>query len=85
MPVMLNSVLNPIIYTARKRQFRVAFVQLVLRRSYLEAKDIEKRVFGSSNNTKRSRGGNSERMIEHGVQAIKKQKQNTATFVSNSE
>ena len=85
LPVMLNSVLNPIIYTARKRQFRVAFVELVLRRSSQEAKDIEKRVFGSSNNTKRSRGGNSERMIEHGVQAINKQEQNAATVVSNSD
>ena len=68
LPVMFNSFLNPIIYTARKRQFRVAFVEVVLRRSYQESKDFEKRVFGSSNNTMEgSRGGNAEKITEHGV------------------
>ena len=48
--VILNSFLNPIIYSVRLRQFRVAFVELTCRTTNIvEAEEIEMRVFGSHN------------------------------------
>ena len=47
---MYNSFLNPLIYAIRKRQFRVAFIELLCRNTNLaEAQEIEKKVFGSPN------------------------------------
>lgn len=46
---IFNSIVNPVIYCVRIRKFRVAFVQLLLRKSSREADNIEKRVFGRSN------------------------------------
>ena len=48
--VLLNSFLNPIVYSVRMRQFRVAFVELTCRTvNITEAEEIEMRVFGSHN------------------------------------
>ncbi len=47
-PVIVNSVLDPIIYTVKKKEFRVAFIELLLRKSFPEAKQIERKLFGSS-------------------------------------
>ena len=48
--VILNSFLNPIVYSVRLRQFRVAFVELTCRTTNIvEAEEIEMRVFGSHN------------------------------------
>ena len=47
---ILNSFLNPIVYSVRMRQFRVAFVELTCRTvNITEAEEIEMRVFGSHN------------------------------------
>ena len=35
---VVNSLINPIIYAARVRQFRVAFLQILLRKSYTEGR-----------------------------------------------
>ena len=43
--VIANSFVNPIIYCVRVRQFRVAFIQLIFRKSYAQAEGIETRVF----------------------------------------
>jgi len=32
LPVMFNSVVNPVIYAVKKKQFRVAFVELLSRK-----------------------------------------------------
>ena len=46
----LNSLFNPIIYSVRMRQFRVAFVELICRTANIsEAEEIEMRVFGAPN------------------------------------
>ena len=45
-----NSVVNPVIYTVRKRDFRVAFIQLLLRKSFSAAEEVERRQFGVRNN-----------------------------------
>ena len=42
---ILNSVANPIIYAARLRQFRVAFLEIILRKNFIEAQQIEMRLF----------------------------------------
>ena len=47
---ILNSFLNPLIYSVRMRQFRVAFIELTCRTANAaEAEEIEMRVFGSPN------------------------------------
>ena len=43
--VIANSFVNPIIYCARVRQFRVAFIELIFRKSHAQAEGIETRVF----------------------------------------
>ena len=48
--VIINSVVNPVIYSAKKRQFRIAFIELLLRKSLREAKEFDRRMFGSWNN-----------------------------------
>ena len=48
--VLLNSFLNPIVYSVRMRQFRVAFVELTCRTvNIAEAEEIEMRGFGPHN------------------------------------
>ena len=48
--VLLNSLVNPVIYSVRMRQFRVAFIELTCRTvNITEAEEIEKRVFGAPN------------------------------------
>ena len=46
---IFNSIVNSIIYCVRIRQFRVAFIQLVFRKSNTQAENMEKRVFGRLN------------------------------------
>ena len=53
LPVMINSLLNPVIYTVRKEEFRVAFTELLLRKSLQEAEEFQRRLFGTTNNAGR--------------------------------
>ena len=46
----MNSLLNPMIYSVRIRQFRVAFIELLFRTvNIAQAKQIEMGIFGSTN------------------------------------
>jgi hypothetical protein len=45
--LVLNSLFNPLIYAVRIRYFRVAFIQLLSRKTLAQAEELEKRVFGS--------------------------------------
>ena len=45
--LVLNSLLNPLIYAVRMRCFRVAFIQLLSRKTLSKARELEKRIFGS--------------------------------------
>ncbi|XP_078353992.1 beta-1 adrenergic receptor-like [Oculina patagonica] len=49
--IILNSLFNPVIYVVRVRQFRVAFIELLLRKSFQDAEQFERRLFtfGSPN------------------------------------
>ena len=59
---ILNSLLNPIVYSVRLRQFRVAFVELTCRTTNIaEAEEIEVRVFGSHNAVGQACEGGQER------------------------
>ena len=51
--VNLNSVINPIIYTVRIRHFRVAFIELLWRKRFHEAEEIERKLFTSRDNVVR--------------------------------
>ncbi|XP_078343980.1 beta-2 adrenergic receptor-like [Oculina patagonica] len=44
---VLNSLFNPLIYVVRIRYFRVAFIQLLSRKSITQAEELERRIFGS--------------------------------------
>lgn len=46
--VTLNSLVNPVIYCVRTRQFRAAFIEVLLRKSRVESENFEVRMFGSS-------------------------------------
>ena len=50
LPTILNSVINPIIYTVKNKQFRIAFIVMLLRKRYQEASAYEGRLFGPRNN-----------------------------------
>ena len=47
--LLVNSFVNPLIYSVRLRQFRVAFVELILKKNHAEAEEFEKKMFGSLN------------------------------------
>ena len=47
LPMIFNSLLNPVIYTVRKKQFRIAFVELILRKDFHGAKEMERRLSAS--------------------------------------
>ena len=47
--VVLNSMINPIIYCVRIRQFRVAFIKDLFKKSSAEAENLEKRIFARLN------------------------------------
>ena len=47
LPMIFNSLLNPVIYTVRKKQFRIAFVELILRKDFQGAKQMERRLSAS--------------------------------------
>ena len=57
LPVIINSVLNPVIYTVRKREFRVAFIELILKKNFQEAEEFERKLFRSTNNAVRQQDG----------------------------
>ena len=54
-PVIINSFLNPVIYTVRKKELRVAFIELLLRKSLQDAEEFHRRLFGSPNKVVRVR------------------------------
>ena len=43
---VLNSLFNPLIYAVRLRYFRVAFIQLLLRKTIANAEQLERNIFG---------------------------------------
>ena len=55
--VISSSVLNPVIYTVRKRQFRVACIELLLRKSLQDAEEFDRRLFGPRTNAARPQNG----------------------------
>lgn len=44
-----NSFINPVIYCVRMRQFRVTFIEILLRKNYTQAEQFERRMFGRPN------------------------------------
>ena len=50
LPPILNSVINPIIYTVKNKEFRIGFIELLLRKSYQEASALEQRILRAGNN-----------------------------------
>ena len=44
-----NSLINPVVYCVRIRQFRVAFIEILLRKNYTQAEQFERRMFRTTN------------------------------------
>jgi len=55
--VISSSVFNPVIYAVSKRQFRVACIELILRKSLQDAEQFDKKLFGSRANAVRPQNG----------------------------
>ena len=51
--VISSSVFNPVIYTVRKREFRVACIEFLLRKSLQDAEEFDTTLFGSRTNAVR--------------------------------
>jgi len=47
---ILNSLINPVIYCVRIRHFRIAFIEILLRKNYTQAEQCQMRIFGGSTN-----------------------------------
>lgn len=47
---ILNSLMNPIIYCVRIRHFRIALIEILLRKNYTQAEQFQMRIFGTSTN-----------------------------------
>ena len=77
--VISSSVFNPVIYTVRKRQFRVACIELVLRKSLQDAEELDTRLVGSRANAVRPQTG---REGEEGEENI--EERNAAHVNNNS-
>lgn len=60
---VLNSLLNPLIYAVRIRHFRVAFIELLSRKTVAQAEELERKIFGPK---------------QIGVMATAEQRQNSA-------
>ena len=45
--ILLNSLINPVIYCIRRRQFRVAFIEILFRKRNVQLQEIEMRVNGT--------------------------------------
>ena len=58
--VMLNSLANPVIYCVRTRQFRVAFIEIILRKTNARAEEFEMQVFGLKNNSENKNNKNAD-------------------------
>ena len=43
---VLNSLFNPLIYAVRIRYFRVAFLELLTRKTTAQAEELERKIFG---------------------------------------
>jgi len=43
---ILNSLFNPLIYAVRIRYFRVAFIQMLLKKTFAQAEQLERNIFG---------------------------------------
>ncbi|KAL9960369.1 hypothetical protein ACROYT_G033819 [Oculina patagonica] len=43
---VLNSMFNPLVYVVRIRYFRVAFIQLLSRKTIAQAEELERKIFG---------------------------------------
>ena len=47
--ILVNSFVNPLIYSVRLRQFRVSFIEILLKKNHAEAEEFEKKMFGPRN------------------------------------
>ena len=79
---LLNSLVNPLVYSVRMRQFRVSFIELLTCRTaanVAEAEEIEMRMFGSPNAVVRLQQGQL-----HGLDQQRTEQATRNTAIDNS-
>ena len=80
--VILNSLINPVIYCIRIREFRVAFIEILCRKTTVQTENTKKRTFGTKNNGVTHEPGING---EVGMRKIKQQQQRGGCEQINSE
>ena len=81
--MLLNSLLNPIIYSVRMRQFRVAFIELTCKTLHItEAEEIEVRLFGRQSTVVRLKRRVNERQNHHTGERVRRNNSETHNDIS---
>ena len=80
---VFNSLINPIIYCVRIREFRVAFIEILCKESNAQAEEIEMEVFGSLN-TRETRQHEKGQQREEGQHNEQDNSQNTGSNNENN-
>ena len=80
---VLNSLINPIIYCVRIREFRVAFIEILCKKSKAQAEEIEMEVFGCLN-TRETRQHEEGQQREEGQHNEQDNSQNTGNNNENN-
>ena len=89
--IILNSLINPTIYCIRRRQFRVAFIEILLRKSNVEAQETEMQMnrarelglrWRSQNNEKKNSLSTANNTVKCGVSSIGCHKDQYSNFNS---
>ena len=70
--VILNSLINSLIYCIRIREFRVAFIEMLCRKTTVQTENTKKRTFGTKNNGVKHKPGING---EVGMKKMKQQQQ----------
>ena len=79
---ILNSLINPVIYCIRIREFRVAFIEILCRKTTVQTDNTKKRTFATKNNGVTHEPGNNG---EVGMKKMKQQQQRAGCEQINSK
>ena len=81
--MLLNSLFNPIIYSVKMRQFRVAFIELTCKTLHItEAEEIEVRLFGGHSTVVTLEGQEYEGQNHHTVERVRRNNNETRNDIS---
>ncbi|KAJ7355091.1 Adenosine receptor A2b [Desmophyllum pertusum] len=88
---ILNSLFNPLIYAVRIRYFRVAFIQLLSRKTIAQAEELERNIFGPrqvgviSTAKQEQRRASQEENVQQGNETLNNEHETTARIQPHEE